>query len=574
MATLFQVLQFCDGNGVPYDYGKVYWYQAGASTPKDTWVDQAESAIAANPVVLDEEGRPDHGSGASAIWIRGSYKMVLTDKNDVVILTLDDINEYEQLDWTGLTASIADLNSTTTTALLKTSAYSLLITDRGKTILCDATSAPFTIDLPAAATAGNKFKIIIKKIDKSANAVTIDPAASEKIDDRTTYLLSDYFDFVELHCNGSNWYVVASQIRGTVLSVSSTYTLNLSDNTKLVKADANGGAFDINLPSAATVGRGWRVSIKKVDVSANTVTAKPSGAETIDGAVSLGLSTQHFSVTLISDGTNFLVFCEYGDTASGGAYPLEYLRGVRCLQNVLAPTTAIDFEKGAARGENNLANLTLLSTMTKTVGNWVAGTGNGGLATGVILAIKTWFHCFLIGKPDGTTDAGFDTSITATNLLATASGYTDYKRVWSFRTEYANTNIDNMITTVAVGGARITYWKTIALDAGHISYFLGATVTELALLFVPLAIKTTAIFTAGADTNVGSTSIYFSDPDQDVQAPDYATGFSDNVIENPVTYFGTRHKIMTNTSSQIRFHKESAWGGESILRFYTIGWEE
>ena len=573
MATLFQVLQFCDGNGVPYDYGKVYWYQAGASTPKDTWVDQAESAIAANPVVLDEEGRPDHGSGASAIWIRGSYKMVLTDKNDVVILTLDDINEYEQLDWTGLTASIADLNSTTTTALLKTSAYSLLITDRGKTILCDATSAPFTIDLPAAATAGNKFKIIIKKIDKSANAVTIDPAASEKIDDRTTYLLSDYFDFVELHCNGSNWYVVASQIRGTVLSVSSTYTLNLSDNTKLVKADANGGAFDINLPSAVTVGRGWRVSIKKVDVSANTVTAKPSGAETIDGAVSLGLSTQHFSVTLISDGTNFLVFCEYGDTASGGAYAPGYLRGFRVTQNTVTPTTKLDFEAGAARGVNNIANLRLASTMTKQIGvSWVAGTGNGGFPNIIIIDVNTWYHCFVIAKPDGTTDAGFDTSLTAVNLLATATGYTDYIRVWSFKTQHINRDIRDMITYIEPSGTRITYWKTVRdFPAGvpplNEDYAIAPVpVTAIVPLFSPPNVKTKSIFIVLYDpASAGSHQLYFSDPEQDDQT----------LYDQYVPEAGScRRTILTNTSKEIRYRHDGAWGAASNLTINSIGWEE
>jgi hypothetical protein len=574
MATLFQVLQFLDGNASPYDGGKVYWYEAGTSTPKNTWVDQAESAIAANPVILGLDGRPDHGSGASAIWIRGSYKMVLKDKNDVTILTLDNINEYDMLDWTGLTATIADLNSTTTTALLKTSAYTVQITDRGKTILCDATSAPFTIDLPAAVTAGNKFKIIIKKIDKSTNAVTIDPASSEKVDDRTTYLLHDYFDFIEVHSNGSNWYVVASQIRGTVLSVTTTYTLALGDNKKLVKADASGGAFDVNLPSAAAVGRGWRITVKKIDVSVNTVTLKPSGAETIDGAATEGISNRYFSITLISDGTNWLIASEYGDNATGGAYPLGYLRGVRCLQNVAAPTTAIDFEKGAARGENNLANLTLLSTMTKTVtSTWEVGTNKGGMPTGIIPTNNLWLHCFLIGKPDGTTDVGYDTSITATNLLSTATGYTDYKRVWSIKCKYASGDIQDMITTVAVGGARITYWKTIDVTSPH--YERKAPVPNVGTLinlFTPKDVKTTAIFIAAGDAGT-DLAIYFSDPDQDDQAPGFGGDhpLNDLAVSAAASSFGARRKVRTNISSQIRVRGHQAVGA---ISFYTIGWEE
>lgn len=66
---------------------------------------------------------------------------------------------------------------------------------------------------------------------------------------------------------------------------------------------------------------------------------------------------------------------------------------------------------------------------------WAAGgtqaTPVGGRASAVALTANTFYRVFLISKPDGTSDVGFDTSSTATNLLADAasSGYTKYRRI-------------------------------------------------------------------------------------------------------------------------------------------------
>jgi hypothetical protein len=60
---------------------------------------------------------------------------------------------------------------------------------------------------------------------------------------------------------------------------------------------------------------------------------------------------------------------------------------------------------------------------------WSAGSGGGGRAT-IPLTSHTWYHVFIIMAADGTIDAGFDTHINCTNLLAD-SGYTYFRRVGS-----------------------------------------------------------------------------------------------------------------------------------------------
>jgi len=61
----------------------------------------------------------------------------------------------------------------------------------------------------------------------------------------------------------------------------------------------------------------------------------------------------------------------------------------------------------------------------------VYGFPGGGRPAAVPLTSGQFYRVFLIAKPDGTTDAGFDTSTTAANLLAAAAsaGYTKYRRV-------------------------------------------------------------------------------------------------------------------------------------------------
>lgn len=72
---------------------------------------------------------------------------------------------------------------------------------------CDATSAAITLNLPTAKISAGR-TIVIKKIDASANAVTIDAAGSETIDGATTLALSSQWATARLYSNGKTWDVV------------------------------------------------------------------------------------------------------------------------------------------------------------------------------------------------------------------------------------------------------------------------------------------------------------------------------------------------------------------------------
>lgn len=96
----------------------------------------------------------------------------------------------------------------------KTAAYTTVLTDHNKLILCDATTAAFTITLLAAATATAGHTLEIKKTDTSGNAVTIDGNAAETIDGATTLLLRSRYSSVVLVSDGSNWHTVSQNTSG------------------------------------------------------------------------------------------------------------------------------------------------------------------------------------------------------------------------------------------------------------------------------------------------------------------------------------------------------------------------
>lgn len=71
-------VQFCDANGHPYAGGTIDIYIPGTDTPRDTWQDEAGTALNTNPIILDAAGR-------AIIWGEGEYRFVLKDADGNLI---------------------------------------------------------------------------------------------------------------------------------------------------------------------------------------------------------------------------------------------------------------------------------------------------------------------------------------------------------------------------------------------------------------------------------------------------------------------------------------------------------
>ena len=74
-----------DGNNLPLAGGLLNTYEAGTvNTPQAAYSDILCTVPLSNPVVLDENGE-------AIIYLKGSYKLVLTDANGDLYWTLDDV---------------------------------------------------------------------------------------------------------------------------------------------------------------------------------------------------------------------------------------------------------------------------------------------------------------------------------------------------------------------------------------------------------------------------------------------------------------------------------------------------
>lgn len=78
--------QFFTADGQPLVGGKVYTYAAGTTTPLATYTSASEASANPNPIILD-------GRGECSIWFSPSlsYKIKLTDSNDVEIYVVDNV---------------------------------------------------------------------------------------------------------------------------------------------------------------------------------------------------------------------------------------------------------------------------------------------------------------------------------------------------------------------------------------------------------------------------------------------------------------------------------------------------
>jgi hypothetical protein len=82
--------QFFDGKGDPLAGGKLFTYQAGTTIPKAAYTSPSESVQHPNPIILNLQGKPESGP----IFIKGAYKFVLLDENDVPVAngTTDNVS--------------------------------------------------------------------------------------------------------------------------------------------------------------------------------------------------------------------------------------------------------------------------------------------------------------------------------------------------------------------------------------------------------------------------------------------------------------------------------------------------
>ncbi len=290
-----------------------------------------------------------------------------------------------------------------------------------------------------------------------------------------------------------------------------------------------------------------------------TVNYNGTGVKTIkneagDGLVVGDLSTLR-DAEIRYDGTDFRLLTRSTNLLLASMYRKGYIQGFWVLKGASNPTYGVQITAGDAADFTATLNLIRPTLIEKRIDQtWVLGTAAGGRPAAVAHSNNTWYRVFVIGGDSALTDAGFDTSGNATNLLAAATAetgntYNKYRQVgWiltgssaevvPFYTDFADVNN--------------TYWEVPIVDAtgddpGNAR--ITGTVTA--------APDSDAIISAWIGGNPGSPQSYYMDI-RPLEMTDVAASNSNFVLR--ATDFGsggysvsTILPVRVNTSRQLAY---------------------
>jgi len=155
MTTYYQYIlakpQYLDADGDPYSGGKLYFYEAGTSTPLAVYK-TASGTAHSSPIVLDSQGRiPD--SDGIFLGTGDSYKVVLHDSSDVEVFSIDNLVTYGG-DGTITFAMIQDLSANVLLgSIAGGTVEEISLTAAGRALLDDASAAAQLVTLGLTASA-------------------------------------------------------------------------------------------------------------------------------------------------------------------------------------------------------------------------------------------------------------------------------------------------------------------------------------------------------------------------------------------------------------------------------------
>lgn len=212
------------------------------------------------------------------------------------------------------TAQIVQLNSITDTTTgiayrAKTreisAAYTVVKEDH--TLLASASSAAFTVSLPAAGTNTATRVLVVQKTDSTTNAVTIDANGSETIDGNTTYVLRNRYQTVFLQAGFSSWHVIGTSDSNGIAALTASATPSFAPVGTLTHYTLT-PAEDETIAAVTTYARKgttYRLIVVTSGTTSRTLTFGTNFKST--GTLATGTtSAKTFVVSFVFDGTNFL----------------------------------------------------------------------------------------------------------------------------------------------------------------------------------------------------------------------------------------------------------------------------
>lgn len=198
---------------------------AGAQTGYNAFRDEADDGATVYYLIVNNPASPtawEYGLGTLTYGTPDtlSRDTVIDSSNSGSKITIASGPSYTVLSPGGKDALQPE-------SVAKTSAYTLTMADIGNFLSCDASSAGFTVTLPAASTATARYWAFIANTGAS-NAVTIDPNGSETINGATTLSVRPG-QATLIRCDGTEWAATLDDLgavaQDIVPATDSTYDL-------------------------------------------------------------------------------------------------------------------------------------------------------------------------------------------------------------------------------------------------------------------------------------------------------------------------------------------------------------
>jgi len=448
-AFISEGTQFVDTGGQPLVGGFVYIGLVNADpkiSPITIFSDRELTVTLANPQTLDASGRT-----VNKIWIPATYSLKVEDLNNVQVFQELDNGEdvgSQTLPLTnvlGTNAITADATPTITS-----------LTDKAEFIL--QIVAENSADAVTLAIDGTAAKAIKRNFDQDVGKGKFKVGQTVKV----VYNLGvDNYQWTNENAR------VVFRTKGA--DIASAATIDLSSVTgNFIHITGNTGPIT-SFGTFALAGVDFFLiydSNPTVNHSATLLMPNASNRQMAAG----------YGMWVHTEGSNVFRVVDIMP-ADGTDYPPGFIDGLQLAKNGTDATNDIDVPIGSCRAENIDVNMDLTTLLTKQIdANWVVGSGNGGFPSGLTLTNDTLYNFFLIKRTDtGVVDAGFDTSLTATNLLADATNYDAFRKIGSvYRSTAANSEPASI--NQKLGGAELlTIAEAFASPTIDLTSFIDST---------------------------------------------------------------------------------------------------
>ena len=275
-------------------------------------------------------------------------------------------------------------------------------------------------------------------------------------------------------------------------------------------------------------------------------------------------------VTAVGPGTSGQVLTSNGSGAApsfvDAGLPRSYLAGLG-LSNGTDADHDIDISVGECRGSDDDEDITLSSALTKQIdASWAAGDDAGGLSSSLTLSADTWYHVHAI-VVGGSADVGFDTSVTAANLVTDHSA-TAYRRIGSVLTD-GSSNIIAFQQTGDTFKLDVPVSDDATTNPGTSARTITLSVPTGVIVQALMIYSHQFVVSVAAQALMSPLSIADTAPTSSLYTirQNVHSGYSGAQVH------GVYIEMETNTSAQIRVRCNQS-DGNSRSEIMTLGWKD